>query len=318
MKFLYLFLFLTIIKTDAFCQQGDSARYFFENSKAERVERNDRSVSRILKVVPVDKGYWVSQFDRDRTLQSEYITSDSLAKIRSGIYKEYSADQQLIAIRQYRNNELNGIAYIYRNDTLVDSVSYKNNHLVGKGFIYSHFSKDKTYEFSLDDNGNGEMKYIGKFFKPFTVKYLNGKKHDIVLYESPKVKSKTEVTYVDGVVEKMKGWDENGNVISQDSLRVIKYAAYPGEANAWRNYLSRNLKYPNEAIAKEIEGVVKVIFTVDENGVTSDFKVISSPHEVLSKEALRIITQSGNWLPAREFNLPVEFRQIQPVVFRLQ
>lgn len=317
MKFIYILLLLMVANNTAFSQDSDSVWYFFENRDTERINREDKGVVRILKVRPRGNSYWVSRFGNDNFLQAEYGTSDSLAKLKNGLYKEYDVEGQLRLERYYTDNQLNGISYIYRGGELVDSNTYKNNHLTGKGFLYHSFSKEKNYEFDLDEDGNGEMKYIGNEFKPFTVKYVDGKRNGMVLYESPKVKTRTEVTYVDGKVDKFKGWDADGNPIPKDSLKLFEYASYAG-IKGWRSYLMSNLRYPDEAVRKGIEGTVRVIFTVDENGNTSDFRVISSPDKLLSDEALRIVSKSGIWKPAKEFNIPVKYRQIQPIVFRLQ
>jgi TonB family protein len=59
-------------------------------------------------------------------------------------------------------------------------------------------------------------------------------------------------------------------------------------------------------------------FTVDTSGTVGDIKVISSPHEWLSEEALRLMQISPKWEPAIQYNKPVKGKMRQPINFRLQ
>ena len=52
--------------------------------------------------------------------------------------------------------------------------------------------------------------------------------------------------------------------------------------------ISKEFQYPLEAIKKEIEGDVRLYFQLNTNGIPVDLKVISSPADELTEEALRI------------------------------
>ncbi|TAD87317.1 MAG: TonB family protein [Bacteroidetes bacterium] len=92
--------------------------------------------------------------------------------------------------------------------------------------------------------------------------------------------------------------------------------AYPGGNEAWTRYLLRNLMYPNEASALQIEGKVVLQFVVTTTGKLTDIKVVESPHISLSKEAMRLISAGGNWLPGKENNHLVNARITQTIVFQ--
>ena len=79
----------------------------------------------------------------------------------------------------------------------------------------------------------------------------------------------------------------------------------------------KNLKYPEEAVNKEIKGTVIAQFIVNTDGTLSDVKIIKSPSKILSDETLRIIKKSGNWIPAREKGQIVKSYKKQPIVFKL-
>lgn len=82
-------------------------------------------------------------------------------------------------------------------------------------------------------------------------------------------------------------------------------------------YLLENTYYPDEALAKRIEGVAVVTFVVERDGQLSQVKVARSMGKGTGEEALRVVTQMKKpWLPGtmngREvrvmYNLPIKFK----------
>jgi len=92
---------------------------------------------------------------------------------------------------------------------------------------------------------------------------------------------------------------------------------YPGGIEAWRRFLGKNLRYPEQAVEKEIQGTVIVQFIVDKAGNVSDVEAISGPNE-LRDEAVRVIRKSGQWTPANQNGRQVKSYKRQPIVFQLQ
>jgi protein TonB len=92
---------------------------------------------------------------------------------------------------------------------------------------------------------------------------------------------------------------------------------YPGGIEAWRRFLGKNLRYPEQAVEKEIQGTVLVQFIVDKAGNVSDVEAISGPNE-LRDEAVRVIRKSGQWTPANQNGRLVKSYKRQPIVFQLQ
>ncbi|MEF8722719.1 energy transducer TonB [Candidatus Accumulibacter phosphatis] len=83
------------------------------------------------------------------------------------------------------------------------------------------------------------------------------------------------------------------------------------EVEAAQRKLSEHLYYPEEAVARGIEGEVRLILTVSDNGSITDVHVgVSSGHAILDKAAERAAWAMGkvNWAYSRELILPVIFR----------
>ena len=114
-------------------------------------------------------------------------------------------------------------------------------------------------------------------------------------------------------------YDQNGNLENKTSPCVIwKGAMIDGGAETWKHFLEQNLQYPKYAQRKEISGTVRVKFDVEIDGTLSHIEVMSSPHESLSKETLRIFSMSPKWIPAMQYNRLVKQKNIQGITFLLQ
>jgi TonB family protein len=98
--------------------------------------------------------------------------------------------------------------------------------------------------------------------------------------------------------------------------KVEVLAQYPGGSGGWNAYLSKNLNYPDEAVNKEIQGDVIVEFIVQEDGTVSDIHAISGP-SALRKESVKVIAQSGKWIPAKDKGMVVASYVKQPINYRL-
>lgn len=93
-------------------------------------------------------------------------------------------------------------------------------------------------------------------------------------------------------------------------------SAYPGGQEAMLAFLADNIKYPEEAAKKDIQGRVVVTFVVDKDGTVTEPKIAHSVHELLDAEALRVVSLMPKWTPGKNdkgetvrvrFNLPVTF-----------
>ncbi|HEY4207217.1 MAG TPA: energy transducer TonB, partial [Puia sp.] len=89
-------------------------------------------------------------------------------------------------------------------------------------------------------------------------------------------------------------------------------ASYPAGMEAWRRFLSKNFRVPDE-----VSGTVVVQFIVDKEGNVSDVHAISGPDE-LRTEGERVIKKSGRWSPGIQNGLKVNSYKRQPIVVQFQ
>jgi len=86
----------------------------------------------------------------------------------------------------------------------------------------------------------------------------------------------------------------------------------------FREWISENLVYPENAKSKGINGRVYIQFIVDTEGLVTDVKVVRSVHPDLDAEAKRVVESSPTWIPGkqREKNVAVVFTF--PIIFDLE
>ena len=92
---------------------------------------------------------------------------------------------------------------------------------------------------------------------------------------------------------------------------------YSGGENALRQFIETHIQYPDNAINNNIEGTVKVYFTVDEQGKIYAPTILSPKLGYgLEEEALRVVRQMPKWVPGQvqgknvkaHFTLPIPYK----------
>lgn len=94
-------------------------------------------------------------------------------------------------------------------------------------------------------------------------------------------------------------------------------AKFQGDYPAMMKFISKNIKYPTEAIEKEEEGVVFVSFVVEKNGSITNVAAVNKVFQCLEREAIRLVKSFPVWIPG-EVNLQKVRTRVQlPIRFEL-
>lgn len=93
---------------------------------------------------------------------------------------------------------------------------------------------------------------------------------------------------------------------------------YSGGQEAFRKYLSENLRYPAIAREADVQGRVFISFVVEADGSISGVEVARGVHPALDAEAVRVISAMPPWIPGMQQNEPVRVRFTLPVTFVLR
>lgn len=91
-----------------------------------------------------------------------------------------------------------------------------------------------------------------------------------------------------------------------------------GDLNACRNWIQRQIRYPQEAMENGIQGRVFFSFIVETDGSVSNVEVVKSPSKLLSDEVLSIFARVPRWTPGQQDGVPVRVKFSMPIDFRLQ
>lgn len=136
-------------------------------------------------------------------------------------------------------------------------------------------------------------------------KVKNEQKMVVKMYDDPNMGI---IVLVDSE-EIAKGMEENIFAIVEEMPRFPE--GDPDE------YVSKNMKYPQEARDKKIKGMVSVQFVIEKDGKISNVKVLRSVHPLLDAEAVRIIKNMPDWIPGKQRGETVRVMNTMAVSFKL-
>ncbi|MBR6191830.1 MAG: TonB family protein [Prevotella sp.] len=92
---------------------------------------------------------------------------------------------------------------------------------------------------------------------------------------------------------------------------------FPGGQAALMEYLTKNVKYPEEAHKKGVQGRVIASFVVEEDGSITNANIAKSVDPLLDAEALRVVNAMPNWTPGMQSGKAVRVKYTLPFTFKL-
>lgn len=97
---------------------------------------------------------------------------------------------------------------------------------------------------------------------------------------------------------------------------VESMPSFPGGLSALMSYLSRNIKYPEDAVNAEIMGRVLVQFVVEKDGSIANVCVNQMVSPSLDREAARVVMSMPKWVPGRQNGDFVRVKYTIPITFK--
>jgi len=146
--------------------------------------------------------------------------------------------------------------------------------------------------------------------------YYHDKKNGVFMKTNggDSVKWKWKYTYQNDSLISVEDMDKRDTTHYADS----KEAEYAGGIKSWYRYLSRTMRYPDEAVQNNIQGQVKILFMVTKDGTIAYPMIAGSVEHSLDQAALSVIVNSGNWEPAFQNGHHVASYKLQPLNFKLE
>lgn len=188
-------------------------------------------------------------------------------------------------------------------------------------FANSSCSKDedKTY-FEFIENGSDFERAMNDNSRVLFIK--DNENGDPVLYvKEPDgdVRPVCEKDYENGYASGIAAYNENvgknyGNVF----VVVENMPQFPGGELALRKFIAENVKYPQDAKEKRVQGKVFVSFVINEEGAVVDLGLArGSGCLSIDKEALRVVSSLPKFEPGTQRGVPVKVSYTVPINFQL-
>jgi TonB family protein len=112
-----------------------------------------------------------------------------------------------------------------------------------------------------------------------------------------------------------------GGILKDDSkiyTDAVEVAPeYPGGYNAMFEFIQKNLKYPESAKEKGLEGRVFIGFVVEKDGSLSSFQVLRGVCDEIDAEAIKVLKMMPKWKPGMNEGKTVRVQYVLPFNFKL-
>lgn len=228
---------------------------------------------------------------------------------------------------------LDSLGGIYRIDTMMRDEGIRIEkifHQNGKVFSICNF-RDSTLlnctqydtfgnllDFGNYKNGTGEQKLYynnGNIFSK--INYLDGLKSGFCNYYTS-----------EGKLYQSMFFDNNNKIKDSIYLKNVEFnfepyfysynkPKYPGGDEGFKNYLLKNLHYPDFAKENDIQGTVLSEFVIYENGIVVFSKIIKSLGKYLDNEVMRLISKMSRYEFGTLHGFPIKVSYKMPVRFEL-
>ena len=114
--------------------------------------------------------------------------------------------------------------------------------------------------------------------------------------------------------------DENGEevkeIYSQEEVNVPP--SFPGGEVALMEFISYNVRYPEDAQTDGVQGRVWVQFMVEKDGSLTNVEVIRGVYRSLDAEAIRVVRAMPKWIPGQQRSEAVRVIYTLQIQFNLQ
>lgn len=213
------------------------------------------------------------------------------------VCRYYRKEGPMIKWETYRDSSLeipNGRFAWYNIRGMLDSVgTVVNGH------------KDRNWYYNMNDSGRATIQEY---------------------FENGRFKSRTNyitriVTLADGTTEPLDKPKPKDTAAPEKAVTIIQRAAeFPGGIQAWTHYLTGHLHTPERLVSLSIpntKATVVVEFVVLKTGKIGDIFIWRSYEWSADLEAMRVIQEGPDWLPAEQNGKTVIYKHRQSITYQI-
>jgi TonB family protein len=258
-----------------------------------------------------DKSFDFTEYYLDKVVKKTGKTNlASYAPPLYGNVISYSPKGIKVSEEQIKNAKIQSGRYYFLNGKLKKSVNFDLNGIERVTELNDSLGKPQ-----LDENKSGNFKITDESENLVTGSYLNGFRDGEWRTYNPEQKETYSDLYESGKFLKGQLTEANGKTIKYKSLQ--KLPEFPGGFVAFATYLRLTLRFPKEARDARIEGKVYISFVVEKDGSITEAYVVKGRDSSLDAEALRVVSNSPEWLPGTKRGKPVRTLITVPIFFQL-
>jgi len=250
------------------------------NDEPQEKSKPDTRRARLRKV---EKGVFLKEFELDVNNTGRKF---SVILKKGCTYRFY-----LVSENEKEENVLPILLYMHQNDGKPEQINTQWNSYKGYGFFDYIAEKTAVYPFVLPESN---QKQLAAFY---LLELSSDEKAEVIIDDKQLAANLDDEVFV--VVEEFPKFQHEGYVDARD-------------------YLLKNLKYPEEAYKQGIQGRVFVSFVVGRDGNVKNVKVVRGVHELLDEEAKRVVETMPSWIPGKQKGLPVNVAFTFPLIFNLE
>ena len=260
------------------------------------------------------------QTDKEDAYYYRYISTDTAGKFRFYVEDRFPGGQIQMTgtYKSIRPDNKDGhFVYWYENGEKQMACYYRDNILQGPlREWYSSGQPESYQDFSggLLDGEFTSWREDGSL--KLKARYHKGEKHGNFQSFYPNGKMVRNDYFENGQLVEGKCFSTEGEPV--EYFPYVLMPSFPGGQSALRRFIENELKYPDEARSRSIEGVVIILFTVDKTGNVKDPRVVNGDREYFNKEALRVASKLSQWVPGEVDGIPSPIQVSIPIEFRLR
>jgi TonB family protein len=314
----------------------DKLRYTEKFTYALNVKQSDYPY---LKFLPDEKTIYL---DKNGQLceqqQAKYYrqTNEINIKNPSGYLTDYYMNGNMYRSGEFIYGKKHGaFVYYHENGKIESKGKFAQDEKKGKWHYYYpdgslmkiiHHQDGQSLVYSYWDEDGVQQTFRGTGYYQTVQEYVSGtlrEEGNLVDYKktgswkgyTPEVKLFYEELYEEGKLIEGHSYDVEGNKVKYKE-RILQ--AGPAEGiNEFYYFVNQRIKYPTQARSNNIQGKVFIQFVISAEGTLHHAQAISSPHTILSEEALRVVNLYDKWKAGQEMGQAVEMTFILSINFSI-
>jgi TonB family protein len=172
-------------------------------------------------------------------------------------------------------------------------------------YVETNSDKETVFKYTTSEIQNGRIMKI-------EVKEISNDSSEYSLYiDTTKVGTKDEALYV---VTRINVKAPNETVYTMVELMP----SFRGGEMEMYDFLSDNIKYPQEAKETGISGNVIITYVIEKDGSVTGVQVLKDIGGGCGEEAVRVVKAMPKWNPGKQKGIPVRVQFILPIRFSME